>query len=749
MFRSQNLFLSLLAGLAAASAALSISPAQAADVTFYRIGFLPGDTYSRVNAVTDDITLAACRSYHYEGSTRVDSFAARWTPSGGLEALPRLPNTPNADTGYYYTEGARDVTADGSRVAFIAPTLDQTGVASGIADADGGNLIALTSLPNGELMSAVTQLSDDGQTAFGYRRVNFFQEGAFWTSSGGIEALDIPAGYTNVAPYPRAISADGKASAGSLLKIDQQNLVVINQQAYRWTSAAGIIGLGYLPGEEESYVVAMSPSGSLVFGASGESFFLWQEGKGMSEVAPPLPPTAAHYFDGYGGMSADGTVAVVTFTTFPGISYVPDLSYILQTGSNSYIDLEDAFAQAGAGPAIEGWKEFRGMGISDDGNTVYGEAVNPENQLEGFIARFSPDFLRNLEVPLPVITSPLVAEAFYEQGFNYTLTARDMVTDLTLTGLPTGLEFGVISPDQNNPLTGLVYGSPTVTGVFQVTVTATNSAGTTSAILQLTVSPSAKVSRLLNISTRGEILTGDNVLIGGFIIPDGAPKEVILRAIGPSLSDVTGPLADPVLSLYRPDGTVETNDDWQDSQQAEVQATRIAPTDPREAAIVATLPPGSYTAVVSGKNDGTGVGLFEVYDLDAAAGSKLANISTRGLVGTGDNVLIGGLIASDVSTDVVIRAIGPSLAEKSVSSPLMDPVLELYSAYGFLTYSNDSWQDGSSADSIRAYGLAPTDPREAAIIAYLQTEPITAIVRGKDGSTGVALVEVYHVAYNP
>jgi hypothetical protein len=324
-----------------------------------------------------------------------------------------------------------------------------------------------------------------------------------------------------------------------------------------------------------------------------------------------------------------------------------------------------------------------------------------------------------------------------------------MPFDFDATGLPPGLEFSLAKEVPGGPLFGDISGQPTESGVFSVTISATNLAGTTSALLQLSVSPSATIPRLLNLSTRGEVLTGDNVLIGGFIIPSGQPKEVILRAIGPSLSGVSNPLLDPVLSLYQPDGTVVINDNWKDSQQAEIEATGLAPTEDGEAAIVGTLEPGSYTAIVSGRNGGVGVGLFEAYDLDAAVGSKLANISTRGLVESGDNVLIGGVIANDSLTYIVVRAIGPSLADASVTNPLMDPVLEIYNAIGTLKGSNDDWQDTVLADQIQAYGLAPTDERESAIFTSLFTDPITAIVRGKDGTTGIALVEVYNVEYNP
>ncbi len=175
----------------------------------------------------------------------------------------------------------------------------------------------------------------------------------------------------------------------------------------------------------------------------------------------------------------------------------------------------------------------------------------------------------------------------------------------------------------------------------------------------LTDGPAAS-AQPLNISTRGEIGTGDNVLIGGFIITGNDPKNVILRAIGPSLS-LDGVLADPVLELHEPDGTVITNDNWRDSQEQEITDTGLEPADDLESAIVATLAPGAYTAIVSGQGGGTGVGLVEAYDLDALADSQLANISTRGSVGTDDNVMIGGFILGGPTgdTSVVVRGLGP------------------------------------------------------------------------------------------
>jgi sugar lactone lactonase YvrE len=254
--------------------------------------------------------------------------------------------------------------------------------------------------------------------------------------------------------------------------------------------------------------------------------------------------------------------------------------------------------------------------------------------------------------------------------------------------------------------------------------------------------------KLFNISTRLRALTGDNVLIGGFIITGDTPKDVILRAIGPSLADATPPvsgvLADPILELHMPDGTVVTNDNWKDTQEAEIEATGIAPTNDLESAIVATLDPGDYTAIVRGKDGGVGIAMVEAYDLAPVTG-ELGNISTRGFVDTGDNCMIGGFLIDPLqSSRVLVRGIGPTLAAFGVPDPLQDPTLELHDGNGTLINSNDNWKDTAEGE-IQATGIAPTDDRESAILANLMGGAYTAIVQGKDASMGVALVEVYHL----
>ena len=259
----------------------------------------------------------------------------------------------------------------------------------------------------------------------------------------------------------------------------------------------------------------------------------------------------------------------------------------------------------------------------------------------------------------------------------------------------------------------------------------------------------AETSKLFNISTREQVGTGDNVLIGGFIITGTAPKKVILRGIGPSLQNAGQPypgrLADPTLELHNANSVLASNNDWQDTQAAEIQQTGIAPSDPKESAIVRTLDPGAYTVVLRGNNNTTGTAVVEVYDLDVTGASELANISSRGLVGTGDNILIGGFFTGPLTashTKVVVRALGPSL-KGQLPNALDDPTLELRDAFGVVKASNDNWRETQESE-IEMRGLAPSNDAEAALFDDLSPGNYTALVRGKN-QTGIGLVEIYHV----
>jgi hypothetical protein len=224
---------------------------------------------------------------------------------------------------------------------------------------------------------------------------------------------------------------------------------------------------------------------------------------------------------------------------------------------------------------------------------------------------------------------------------------------------------------------------------------------------------------------------------------------VIVRGIGPSLSssNVPGVLVDPVLELYDASGKLlARNDDWTSDQKTDIQNSGVAPTSDLESAIIATLSPGNYTAILRGKDNGTGVGLVDAYDLAQGSRSHLANESTRGFVSTADNVMIAGFIVGDNGggTIVVVRAIGPSLAAAGITDAMTDPYLELHDANGTLLDFNDDWASAFGADNIRTAHLAPSDARESALYKFLGPGNYTAIVHGKTNAVvGTALVEVY------
>ena len=277
--------------------------------------------------------------------------------------------------------------------------------------------------------------------------------------------------------------------------------------------------------------------------------------------------------------------------------------------------------------------------------------------------------------------------------------------------------------------------------------------------------PPTPIPQLTNISTRALVETGENVVIGGFIVQGDEAKRVIIRALGPELTQhgVAGALHNPYLELYNGTGAlIASNDNWvstiiggiiTQNQVRDIMNSGYAPSNGLEAAIIADLPPGNYTAIVRGVNDTTGVGLVEVYDLNFGGSfSRLLNISSRSVVLDGDNVMIGGFIVQGSGPKrVIVRAIGPELTRYGVQNVLPDPKLELHDGSGALIASNDNWQTTviggiitkDQVMDIQGSGHAPTQPSESAIIADLPPGRYTAIVRGKNISVGVALVEVY------
>ena len=351
------------------------------------------------------------------------------------------------------------------------------------------------------------------------------------------------------------------------------------------------------------------------------------------------------------------------------------------------------------------------------------------------------------------------------KGFGNTTPASTPRVGAILMIPPVVLQTG--APGETFPLPSyLVYASSGGTAFVDGTAQRTNSgviSTTTDGNHSLTIgtltfnTPPAPPEVAANIATRLPVGTGQSVLIGGFIIQGSGPKRVLMRAVGPSLNAfLTGALQDPTLELRNSSGALlASNDNWQTTklggvltanQSFDILGTGIAPSQPAEPAILATLNPGAYTGVVGGANNGTGIALVEVYDLDPVPSSTLANISTRGFIQGGNDVMIGGFIlqGGTAQTQVVLRAIGPSLASAGITNPLADPTLELHDSNGATLVSNDNWMTSPDAATIQRLGLQPSNNAESAIYQNaLPRGAYTAIVRGQSGGTGVGVVEVY------
>jgi hypothetical protein len=335
-------------------------------------------------------------------------------------------------------------------------------------------------------------------------------------------------------------------------------------------------------------------------------------------------------------------------------------------------------------------------------------------------------------------------------------SAGGYVTSLDWSADGTALVFSM--GPQMNGSTGLEQdATPQATEIYVINVDGTGfrrlrgGGATTPGWKPLTATPPPPSRRqLLNISNRMQVGTDPNQLIGGFIITGSEPKKVIILATGPSLDKfgLSGLLADPILELYQGQTLIASNDNWEIPAKAEIEATGFQPGHKLESALVRSLPPGDYTAVVRGTN-GPGVGTVQVYDLAANSNSNLANISSRGRVEPGDEkALIAGFIVDGnggADSRVIVRALGPSLSAFQIPGALPDPTLEVKNANGSTLDSNDDWEQSQQVAEIRARNFGPRDFRDSAVVISPPPGAYTAIVRGKGNATGVAVVEVYNV----
>jgi hypothetical protein len=383
------------------------------------------------------------------------------------------------------------------------------------------------------------------------------------------------------------------------------------------------------------------------------------------------------------------------------------------------------------------------LDTQNGGFTVFGRIVNNGMTVADAIAalplfNFASPFdtlpLRNYTSPNPIMVPNLISIPGFSHISPLTfsvMSSNPAIADATVSGTKL-----------------LVAGRQVGSTTFSVTATDFDGASVSQ---NFTVNVVAAPGRLVQLSTRMQVGTGDNALIGGFIMRGPSPKRLMIRGIGPS-TGLNGALADPVLELHDSTGAViASNNNWGDAaNKQDIIDTGIPPVSPNESAILTTLPSDpnyvSYTAVVRGANNTTGIGLVEVYDLDSGPGSTLLNIATRGRVDVDPNALIGGFILGGTeSKRVLVRAIGPSLAAANVPDPLADPTLELHDGNGALLDSNDDWGSSPNQAEIQASGAAPTNPKESAVLRILPAAPFTAIVRGVNNTTGVGSVEIYQL----
>jgi len=335
---------------------------------------------------------------------------------------------------------------------------------------------------------------------------------------------------------------------------------------------------------------------------------------------------------------------------------------------------------------------------------------------------------------------------------DYTFTGDDASASVTFEPAET-------SKDVQIPIANDGFREPDETFEVYITITLGGAHGmpaaTTVTIIDDDPQGPLPFAQALNISTRARVGTGDGVTIGGFIISGNADKPVVLRGLGPSLAGAGVPpnevLLDPILKLHGPNGALMTQDDnWRDDPltRAIIEGSPYQPTDDRESVIVATLPSGAYTAVVTGTGQTSGIGLMEIYDSYHAADSELANMSTRGFVQSENGVMIGGFILgrNPGNIRVAVRGIGPSLSQFGLGNVLADPVLELHDGNGTILVSNDNWQDNpASAAELAANGLALQHPNESGIFESLPPGSFTAILSGKNAGSGIGLVEIYNL----
>lgn len=534
--------------------------------------------------------------------------------------------------------------------------------------------------------------------------------------TGWTESTFVPGGGTNAPaalnfPIKDAFQPDPGSNPGSTPPQSRDAFVAMFNTNPGVSSSDSLVYSSFLGGsrQDEGEAIAVDPGGNLYVAGWTAS------DSGVSET--PTEPRFGTNGPASASASNDFPTTLGAFQEDP--SFDDDGWVVALVGGTSTV--------IGQG---QGFTIFGQVTLADDGSPVEGVTITltkPDNTTMTTTTDAMGTYQFNNLPPVPEAPYTVTPSGL---GYVYTPPSSEVI----ITNKNERADFTASFPEPEP--------SPSTTPTATATATATP-----------TVPPT---SQALNLSTRLHVLTGDQVGIGGFIITGSAPKHVIVRAIGPSLTrfGIPNPLPDPILELHGP-GSFQTitNDNWRDTQEAQIKASGIPPTNDLESAIDITLPPGNYTAIVFGKGGSTGIGLIEVYDLDQGAASKLANISTRGFVGStpGDSIIAGFILGNSNSPDhIVIRGLGPSLAASGVPNTLQNPTLELHNGDGVLLFTNNDWQDNpTNAAEVAAAGLAPSDSREAAIAVTLPPGAYSAILAGLGNTTGNGLVEIFDRGTGP
>jgi NHL repeat len=675
------------------------------------------------------------------GSADGTGSAARFNSPYGV-AVDSADNVYVADTGNFTI---RKITPSG-----VVSTL--AGLAGAYGSADGTGSAARFAIPEGVAVDSAgnVYVGDSGNDTI--RKIT--PSGVVSTLAGGLGVSGDGTGSAAGFYFPQGVAVD---NAGNVYVADNFNNTI----------RVGVTAPPLITTVGQPFVYQLDTTGATSFAVNNPPPGLSLDTQGRAAIVGV--PSAAGTFQV--GISVTYPTVTTNSTLTITVQPVPVSGPIIASGTSAtgrvgrpfsfqvYTTGGTSAARLSASGLPPGLSADPVTGIISGSAAAKGSSIATLTVTDGsFTATATLQLTFIADPARPVIISPGYASLTPNVFFTYTINASadcgspDGTTFTFIGTLPAGLTFNgidTISGIYTGPLGASANGGPrkpelaggAVLGSIQLF--GTNSQGTGTLPLLFLPAPSGAV----NISTRLLIGTGDNVLIGGFIITGNAPKVVIIRALGPS-TGIPGALQDPTLELHDSAGHVVFNDNWNDSQESLIAATAVPPTDFRESAIVIGLEPGPYTAIVAGKDGATGIALVEVYDLGtdslgSSGNSKLANISTRGTVLGGDNVMIGGFIihpqAPATSTRVVIRAIGPSLP---VPGALGDPTLELHDGNGALIAFNDNWRSDQEAEII-ATTIPPSNDLESAIVRDLTPGSYTAIVRGKNNTTGVALVEVY------